>query len=209
MSNLKKINNRTFQKHSSNYYELLEWVNSSKADHLPKHLKEYNAVLDVAHDLFKVFGNRARGVTHCAKLLTLKFPSLPRRQAENYIYEAINMYYCETLEDKETYRNLKLKDLDKLLAIAYEQNDIETCRKIIADQCKLRKLFEIDAPEIPSDLFRPQIILYSINPEDVGLEKADRKELWDTIQKFNITKEQKQKLAEEIGYAEYEEIKPE
>ena len=185
------------------YYELVQWLEKSDLDtEMPADLKEYNAVIDIAHDVYKVFGNRAKGMNYMCKLLHLKFPDIPKNQLQNYIYEAINLYYAETLENKEVYRNIKLQDLDKLLALAYEDNDFELCRRIIRDQAELKGLYNPDENSIPEDFFRPQVVVYSINPEDVGRKPIDKKELWNQIKQFKLSKPEQKILADEIGYQE-------
>jgi len=197
---------------SEKYHELQEFAQEHDADvQLPEHLQQYSLVLDTAHDLYKVFGNRAKGIRYIARLLKLKYPELSQKNALNYVYQAVNFYHAETLLNKDTYKNLKLADLDKALAIAYKQKDMETVRRIIRDQAELKGLFQEDPPELPEELFKPRLVIYTGNIQEMDKERepTSRKELLEMIEGYNISRQQKKEIKAELDIqdTDYEEIK--
>ena len=203
---------------SGRYYELKKFMeDNALGASLPEHLKQYNAILDLAHDAWKVYGlagvgAHSRKLNKCAKLVHLKFPELSVRTAKNYVFQAINLFRAENIIDKGHYKQIKLEELDKLLALAWEINDIEAARRIIHDQNELMGLFKDDDNELPDELFASRIKVFSVNIQDVGGIQVSRRELYDHAKLTYLDKlnpEEKKQIIDEIGITdvEFEEIK--
>jgi hypothetical protein len=111
----------------------------------------------------------------------IKVDGYSRYFATKLYNQAMEYFYCDTTISKAAWRNIYAEKMEKVIAFAIQTmkdaSDASKVAKMIFDMGKLRQLDQPDMEDLPSELFDRPFKLYTMNPEDVGIPKADRREI--------------------------------
>jgi hypothetical protein len=95
----------------------------------------------------------------------------------------------------EAWANIYAEKLENAAAAAWDLNDYETYGKLIVEAAKMRGVGKEKTQEIPKDFYTRPYVIYSMNPEDVGLPRENRKLLAEFIDNLpDVTEKQKERL---------------
>lgn len=111
----------------------------------------------------------------------VKIDGYSRYFASKLYSQAMEYFYCDTIISKAAWRNIYADKMEKVINFAIrtmkDASDASKVGKMIADLGKLRQLDQPDMDDLPSELFDRPFKLYTMNPEDVGIPKANRREI--------------------------------
>lgn len=134
----------------------------------------------------------------------IKVDGYSRYFANKLYNQAMEYFYCDTTISKAAWRNIYAEKMEKLIAFAIQTMkdtaDASKVGKMIADLGKLRQLDQPDMEDLPEELFKRPFKLYTMNPEDVGIPKADRREIAAFIDKLpELTELERDIIKREAG----------
>lgn len=172
------------------YDELQEWISSGKSKTLPKHLVEYLEQLEVVRSLYSKYESKAFIIR------TLKLTYKLTDYLANKVYaEALNFFYSSNEVKVEAWANIYAEKLENAALAAWDLSDYETYGRLIVEAAKLRGVGKDKPQEIPKDFYQRPVVIYTLKPEDVGLESVDRKTLAKFIDELpEINEKQKLRL---------------
>lgn len=170
---------------------IIQYIRTGKSNSLPADMQKYLDLLELARSLYDKYDSRSEIVG----LLMTPTYGLSRNQANKIFVDALNLFYSDNDIKVEVWANIAHKQANDVYQLALAKNDLETARKCIADMAKYKGFGKEQKEPLPIELLSKRIVVYTFNPEDVGIEKADRNELARLIDGLdNFTEYQKSKL---------------
>ena len=120
------------------------------------------------------------------------------------INDTINYFYSDAEISKESLRKMYGMTLYKIayqmLLSAKSVRDLKDAASVFKDSAEMRGVKEDDLDDLPEELRMRPFKIYTTNPEDLGLPKADRRILAKQIDDFaDLTEFQKDKIKREAG----------
>lgn len=92
--------------------------------------------------------------------------------------DSLNFFYAQDNVRPEAFANLYAEKLEKWADAAFLTGKIKEAGSLIVRAAKLRGCYEKTDVEIPDELLnQKQIVIYSANRSDMGVEEIDRGEL--------------------------------
>ena len=182
------------------HYALLEqWIEDESVT-LPDGMEEYVKQLEYARG-FLYSGATPNGA---ARKLKIHYPDLSYKQAKTRVRDAVEHFYIDGDLKADAYRHIvfeKQMQLAQLvIATAKKPADLEIASKIYERAGKAKQLHLPDKEEFPEGMFEQKWKIYSLDTSDVGLpEMADRNQLAEMIDSFNITESEKIRLKQDAG----------
>lgn len=135
--------------------------------------------------------------------LLLDYKGLSRREAKTRYADAINYFYGDTTIKKEAHRNMVADEMYKAYTAAIlsakEPKDYKIAVDILFKSIEVRGSMESDPDQLPDHILEKKTPVYVIDPEWVGLPKANRNLLAEQIDAMPITEFKKIKLKQEAG----------
>lgn len=155
---------------------------------VPEDILYYLELLEKIYSMMRrldKYGSRDVIVKHLMISEKLKENELSRYKAVQLYYDALEYFYADTKVSKNTYRNMLADKLEKLLNVAIVSyggaSDLKGITALTKEIRLLKQLDKEDAiDENPMD--QKPFNLYSMNPEDVGIDKVDRNELIEFVE---------------------------
>ena len=142
------------------------------------------------------------------KALLLDYKDMSRREAKSRYSDAINYFYGDSEIKKEAYRNMVADEMYKAYTAAIlsakEPRDYKIAVEILYKSIEVRGAMDDEKDTLPESVFENKTPIYVMNPELVGLPKADRNILADQIDKMAITELKKKRLKGEAGIGDLE-----
>lgn len=172
------------------YQELQEWINTGKSRTLPAEMVEYLEQIETVRSLYAKYESK----TFIIK--TLKTTYKVSDYIANKLYsDSLNFFYANNQVKVEAWANIYAEKLENAALAAWNLNDYETYGKLIVEASKMRGVGKEKPQEIPKDFYTRPYVVYSLNPEDVGLTRANRKELAAFIDNIpEINNKQRERL---------------
>ena len=139
------------------------------------YMLEMDKVLGMYRRL-KQFPSKDHIVSHL-----MKVDGYSRYFANKLYNQTMEYFHCDEIISKNAWRNIYAEKMEKVVAFAIQTmkdaSDASKVAKMIADLGKLRQLDQPDMEDLPSELFDRPFKLYTMEPEDVGIPKANRREI--------------------------------
>lgn len=181
----------------SHIYDFMERGN---ADNAPQHIVDYLELLDKTRGMIMridQFGSKNLVVKHL--ILTQK---LSKYKAGLVYDEAIEYFYSSQKVSKAAWKNIYAEKMEMMANFAVLQaRTVDDARKVIQmykDIGEMREVHVEDKSDLAAELFQAPVVVYSINPEDLGLPKANRQKLAEIIDKLpELTEKERNRIKEE------------
>jgi len=171
------------------YGEVQEYI-EGKESNLPLKIVEKIEQYDLVRSLFTKYESKQ----FIIKTLRAKYKNLSKYKANNLYQDAINFFNLDNNIRKEAWLNILMNDLQNAKHLAWEMTDIETFRRCVNDQAELLdKIFKKDG-KLPDEIYDKRPVIYTIKPEDVGMEKVSRSEIAKLIDNLDVNEKQKKRL---------------
>lgn len=181
----------------SHIYDFME---RGSVNNAPQHIVDYLELLDKTRGMIMRidhFGSKQMVVKHL--MLT---ENLSKYKAGLVYDEAIEYFYSSQKVSKAAWKNIYAEKMEMMINFAtLEARTVDDARKIIQmykDLGEMREVHVEDKSDLPEELFKAPVVVYSINPEDLGLPKANRQKLAEMIDRLpELTEKERTRLKEE------------
>lgn len=162
---------------SEKTYSLIEsYIESGCTEKLKPGEDLYLEILSMMNSMRRKYG-RAKTL----KFFQEKPFEFSYSQAREMFEQSLNLFYCDNNVEKKALRELKAQQLedaaDMLLAVAKEPKDFEVYAKLIKESAIIRQLDQPDPEPVPKNTFSKPFKYYSLDPETIGITRADRNDL--------------------------------
>lgn len=124
--------------------------------------------------------------------------------ALNLYYQTLEYFYADSTISKQAWRNIYAEKMEKVVNFAIgtmkDTSDAAKVNRMILEMGRLRQLDQPDLEDLPEGLFDKPFKLYTLDPEMVGIPKADRREVAAFIDELpDLSELQKEILKREAG----------
>lgn len=186
--------------------DIHDYIENGDITTVPKHIQFYLDLLEKVRDM-KRRPREYATKDHIVKHL-IKVNELSQYMANKIYDDCIEYFYLDSTISKQAYRNLYAEQQDEDIALARLAaqgiEDLDRISKMREKAYKFRQLDQPDIEDFPSELFEKPFKLYTMEPEIVGIPKADRREVAARIDAYLDTTElQKEILKREAGALPY------
>jgi hypothetical protein len=181
-------------------HDIYDFMENGTPANAPAHIVKYLDLLDKArgmHLRIDQFGSSEAIIKHL-----MVSDNLSRYKAKQLYNEALEYFYCDNTISKTAYRNIYADKIDKMInfsmQIAKDVSDAGKVVKMIVDAAKVRALDEPDKEELPDELFKQPIKLYTADAKSLGMPETNRNQLKAFIENMpELTEKEKQRLLQE------------
>lgn len=163
--------------------DIYEFMERGSATNAPTHIVEYLNLLDLVRGMIAridVNGSKDVVVKHL-----MVHRGLSRYKASQVYDETIEYFYVSNRVSKSAWKNVYADKMDKMINFAMLQTrTVDDARKVVQmlkDVGEMREVHVEDKNDLPEDLFKAPVVVYTLNPEDLGLPKANRQKLAEII----------------------------
>lgn len=136
------------------------------------------------------------------KTLTSPVYGLSREKALTIYYDSLNFFFADNNVKQKAWESIYADHLDNMALFAIEKEDLDTARKCFLDAAKLRGVGRIEKSEIPQEMLTRPVIIYTIDPEKLGIPQASRKELAEFIDNLPISERERVRVKRDAGVFE-------
>lgn len=178
------------------YQKLEDFIESgSKAD-LSSEEAIYLEALTMMHSMDRKYGRRKTVAFFTKAPFNLAYS----RASEMYD-EAVNLFYSDRKIEKKALRYKKAELLEELARMGLQMvnsvRDLEVIGNLQMQAAKLQELDKPDAEKLPSELYRKQYRVFSLDPEKVGIPGINRQQLADQIDSLEIPEADKLRIRQD------------
>lgn len=154
--------------------------------------------LDYYNTLYALVGiNRKYGKDNAIAFLMHEPFNVERLRARKMYSEAINLFYLNDTIENNAHRNMMFDNLMKaaqvVLQNAVSSKDMEVYGNLNIQAAKIKQLDKPD-PVKPKEIDEKPIKIYDLNPEEVGLDAANRQILAAQIDSVDLPEREKVRL---------------
>jgi hypothetical protein len=180
----------------SRYAEIAEYIEKGAHSKLTEEEVEYLEVLVKMNTM-----RRRYGLNQTISFFTKAPFNISLYRAKQMAEESINLFYSDEVLDKQAARNLKAEQFEQAAQLALEAatsvKDLEIYRALLWDSYKARQLDQPDPLQIPEELYKRPIKIYTLNPAQAKLPAIDRNELAKEIDALEETATNKRRWKQE------------
>ena len=175
-----------------------EYLTNGKADRLNSKEQVYLDLLMLIHSLDWKYGKRVT-----MRFLTSDPVKLTYDKASSMYAEATELFYSDRNYTKDALRRKMADQFDALYVAARDAavtaKDFKNAAEILLMKAKVQQLDQEDVPTIQEELYRPQWRVSSLDPEDIGLDRTDRRELSQQITRLLGDSPEAMRIRQEAG----------
>jgi len=156
----------------------------------------YLELLEIVRSLY----NKYETKVFILNLLMSDIYGLSRQQATILYFDSLNFFYADNKIKQSAWENIYADHLDNLAYYALEKDDLETARRCFAEAAKLRGAGRDEITQVPEEMKVRPIVIYSMDPEKLGLPRANRKLLGKFIDDLpEITEKERVRFKQDAG----------
>lgn len=178
-------------------YEFMERGNPKNA---PQHIVDYLDLLDKVRGMIiriDQFGSKDIVVKHL-----MVTNDLSRYKASQVYDEAVEYFYVSQRVSKSAWKNVYADKMDKMINVSMQLvRNVDDARKVVQmlkDVGDMREVHVPDLERLPEELFKAPIVVYSLDPEELGLPKANRQRLAEIIDQIpELTEKERIRIKQE------------
>lgn len=187
---------------------LQHYITTGKSN-LPDEMVIYLELLELVRSMYSKYETK----NIIINTLSSDVYGLSKNEATNIFYDALNFFFSDNKVKQKAWENIYANHFDNLAYLAMEKDDIETARKCFLDAAKLRGAGNEQGREIPREMLSKPIIIYTIDPEQVGIPQTSKKDLAAFIDNLpEISERERVRLQRDAGITDitlFEDIKNE
>lgn len=165
--------------------------------------------LDLLNLIFSL--DRQHGKRNTIKFLTSAPFGYTYSQASTLYSEAVELFYCNRKVSRAALREKTADMFDALYQAAVQcaktTADYQAAADILTRKVKMLRLDEEESEKLDPHMYERRPVVLSLDSEDIGLPKADRRKLAEIIDKTEIPQNEKQRLAMEAGIVDMDIVK--
>lgn len=180
--------------------DIYDFMERGDPKNAPQHIVDYLNLLDKVRGMIMridQFGSKDVVVKHL-----MVVDGLSRYKASQVYDEAVEYFYASQRVSKAAWRNVYADKMDKMISFSMQiVRTVDDARKVvqmIKDVGEMREVHVEDKENLPEELFVPPVVVYSLNPEDLGLPKANRHALAKIIDELpELTEKERNRIKQE------------
>lgn len=162
--------------------------------------KEQN-YLDLLNLIFSLDGQF--GKRKVIRFLTQEPFGYTHAQASNLYAEAVELFHANRKVSREALKDKMADMFDSLyhaaVASAKSASDYMLAADILSKKAKLLRLDQEEVPKLDPSAYQLRPVIVSLDPESIGLPRADRRVLADVIKKLPAPATEKSRFEVEAG----------
>lgn len=165
--------------------DIYQFIETGNPDNAPEEIVAYLEILTRIHGMIQridKYGSRKGVIAHL--IIAEKMSHYKASQLYN---EAFEYFFVEPDISKRAWANFYATMIDEEINYARQTKKDSSDSKRIVDMIKtageFRDIFTAEKEEIPEEMFPKQIVVYTTDISDLGLEKVDRNKLKEWIDK--------------------------
>jgi len=178
-------------------YDFMERGNSKNA---PQYIVDYLELLDKVRGMIirvDQFGSKDIVVKHL-----MVADGLSRYKASQVYDEAVEYFYVSQRVSKSAWKNVYADKMDKMINFSMQMvRNVDDARKVVQmlkDVGEMREVHVEDKDNLPEELFKAPVVVYTLDPEDLGLPKANRQKLAEIIDNLpELTEKERIRIKQE------------
>lgn len=153
--------------------QLRQLIENGNPSDLPAEVVRHLELMELVRSMYSKYE------TKTVIINTLMSPvyRLSRQQANKLFVDSLNYFYSDNKIKSDAWRQIYANKLEDLSAYALACDDIAQSRRCLNDAAKMRGVFDEKVQEIPDELLQRPVVIYTLNPEQLGLARANRSEL--------------------------------
>lgn len=130
---------------------------------------------------------------------------ISRNMANKIFVDALNFFYSDNKIKSDAWRQIYANKLEDLAAYALACDDISQSRRCLTEAAKMRGVFDEKVQDIPDEMRQRPVIIYTINPEQLGLPRVNRQELAKMIDEIpDINDSDRKRVKRDAGVFEFQ-----
>jgi hypothetical protein len=127
-------------------------------------------------DMVRSLWQKGHNKNYIINIMLSSWDKLSFYKAKKIFDDAINFFYLDSDIKKQAWANYYADSLDVAAQICFEMSDFEQFRRLRNDAAAMRQIHVPDPPK-DTDVGGKRIFIYTINPETLGLPRANRTKL--------------------------------
>ena len=165
--------------------KLAEIYRTGSLENLPAEYREYFNMMDFARGISVTgfFKEKVIIKSGIIKLLQKQY-GVSDYIARQIYNDSINFFHIREDVKTEAIAELYAEKFDLAASIALRKGDLGDFHKNAKEAAVLRGCYKEKAAEIPKEMLRKSVVLYSTDIQDIGGEQIDLKELDEFIDKL-------------------------
>jgi hypothetical protein len=152
--------------------QIQSFLEGHTKDELTPELLTYYEQLDMVRSLWQ----KGHTKNYILNNLLSSYKKLSFYKARIIYDDAMNFFYLDTGIKKKAWANFYADRLDAMAQICIDMGEIDQARKLTNDAAEMRQVHVPDPPNTDSSSGK-RIFIYTINPETLGLPRANRAKL--------------------------------
>ncbi len=184
-----------------------EYIASGSRGRLSKEEEHYLDLLNLVFSLDSQYGKR-----NVIRFLVSPYFGFSYEQASNLYMEAIETFYANRNISKDAMRQKTADQYDALyvaaLNVARTAKDFKNAAEILDMKVKVLGLDREDVQMLPKQVYARSWRVLSLDPESIGLAKADRRALKVMIDELTVTglipESERKRLDMDTGIIDYD-----
>ena len=165
--------------------------------------------IDLLNLIFSL--DRQHGKRNTVKFLTSAPFGYTYSQASTLYAEAVELFYCNRNVSRKALREKTADMFDALYQAAVQSAkttaDYLAAADILTRKAKMLRLDEEDPEKLDPAMYERRPVVLSLDSEDIGLPKADRRRLAELIDRTKIPQSEKKRLEMEAGIVDMDIVK--
>ena len=176
---------------------------------LPQNYQEYFSLMELCRGLTAKMIHADKIITEAGIIKMLQLDKgLSFYQAKRLYADSINFFYTNTSIGSEAFSNLYASKLDVAAALALDEGKYDDYARLIKQAAELRGCFKEKTPEIPKEMLRKPVVIYTTDVADLGLPEENITEIEKMIDDIHeISEVQRNKLKMELGAEKFDIVK--
>lgn len=188
------------------WQKIQDYIVSGSKGTLSAREQRYLDLLNLIFSLDRQYGKR-----NTVKFLTSTPFGYTYSQATTLYAEAVELFYCNRNVSRKALREKTADMFDALYQAAVQSakttSDYLAAADILTRKAKMLRLDEEEAEKLDPGIYERRPVVLSLDSEDIGLPKADRRKLAEIIDRTKIPQSEKQRLAMEAGIVDMDIVK--
>ena len=186
-------NKVVFDQEMREYEQLQAYVEKGEVAALPEKLVEFYDQIDFIRALYGKYNSKS----YILNMVRMKWPDISHYQATTLFNETLNFFNLDNAVKVDAWKNIYADRLDNAALVCFEMNDFETFRRLTLNAAELRGVGKEVPNNIPKELLDQKPVFYIMDPEKLGIPKANRKEIAVLVDSLPIDENEKSRIKRE------------
>ena len=166
---------------------------------MPANMVRYLEIIEIIRAMYSKYETKSFIIN------TLMTPvyGFCRRDANRLYYDSLNFFFADNDVKQKAWQNIYAEHLENLAYYALERDELDIARRCFMDAANMRGVNKDEKNEIPAEMLNRPVIIYSIDPEKVGIPQASRRELAQFIDNLpEISERERVRVKRDAGVIE-------